>query len=114
MAGSLRRGLEVLPPSATGALILLTDQPLVSARDLERLIAAWARQPQRAAASSYDNRLGIPAVLPRRFWRDAKRARGDVGAREILRRPGTRITTVPLPAAGVDIDTEADLAALRV
>ncbi len=113
MAGSLRRGLEALPPEATAALLLLTDQPLVSKSDLERLIAAWTRQPQRAAASAYGGRLGIPAILPRRFWRDAKRASGDVGAREILRRPGARITTVSLPAAAVDIDTQRDLDALR-
>ncbi|NIW24472.1 MAG: NTP transferase domain-containing protein [Gammaproteobacteria bacterium] len=113
MAGSLRQGLGALPSNATAALILLTDQPLVTASDLERLIAAWARQPQRAAASRYAGHLGIPAILPRRFWRDAKRASGDVGAREILRRPGARITTVLMPTASVDIDTEQDLDALR-
>ena len=113
MAGSLRRGLEALPSDATAALILLSDQPLVTANDLEGLVAAWSRQPQRAAAAGYGGRLGIPAILPRRLWRDAKRASGDVGAREILRRPGARITTVSLPAAGVDIDTERDLEALR-
>ena len=112
MAGSLRRGLEALPPEATAALVLLTDQPLVTTSDLERLIAAWTRQPQRAAASVYGGRLGIPAILPRRLWRDAKRASGDVGARELLRRPGAQITTVSVPAAAVDIDTQADLAAL--
>jgi molybdenum cofactor cytidylyltransferase len=82
MAGSLRQGLEALPPNAAAALVLLTDQPFVTTNDLERLIAAWARHPQRAAASSYDGRLGIPAILPRRLWRDAKRASGDVGARQ--------------------------------
>jgi molybdenum cofactor cytidylyltransferase len=112
MAGSLRQGLEALPPNAAAALVLLTDQPFVTANDLERLIAAWARHPQRAAASRYDGRLGIPAILPRGLWRDAKRASGDVGARAVLRRPGARITTVSLPAAGIDIDTKDDLAAL--
>ena len=113
MAGSLRRGLEALPSNATAALVLLTDQPLVTTGDIEGLVAAWARRPQRAAAASYGGRLGIPAILPRRFWRSARRASGDVGAREILRRPGARITTVSVPAAAVDIDTERDLEALR-
>ena len=112
MAGSLRHGLEALPHDAQAALLLLTDQPLVTARDLQRLIAAWSRQPMRAAAASYGGRLGIPAVLPRRLWRDAKRVTGDVGARDILRRPGARITHVRLPAAGIEIDTRDDLAAL--
>lgn len=113
MAGSLCRGLEALPPDAAAALLLVTDQPLVAPADLRRLVAAWSRQPQRAAASSYGGRLGIPAILPRRLWREAKRERGDVGARSILRRPGARITTVCLPAAGIDIDTEQDVEALR-
>lgn len=113
MAGSLRHGLEALPPNARAALLLLTDQPLVTANDLERLVRAWARRPQRAAAAAYGGRLGIPAVLPRRLWRDAKRVSGDVGARDVLRRPGARITRVSLPAAGIDIDTQDDLVALR-
>jgi len=113
MAGSLRQGLRALPSSATAALVLLTDQPLITASDLERLVAAWSRQPQRAAASKFSDRLGIPAILPRRLWREARRARGDVGAREILRRPGARITTVSLPAAGADIDTDKDLELLQ-
>lgn len=113
MAGSLRRGLEALPSHATAALVLVTDQPLITAADLKQLVAAWSRQPQRAAAARYSDRLGIPAILPRRLWREATHASGDVGAREILRRPGARITTVSLPAAGIDIDTEKDLSALR-
>jgi len=112
MGSSIAAAARACRGRADAFLLLLADQPLVTARDLKRLIAAWARQPQRAAASRYGGRLGIPAVLPRRLWRDARRASGDVGARELLRRPGARITSASLPAAGIDIDTHDDLVAL--
>jgi molybdenum cofactor cytidylyltransferase len=113
MRSALRNcGTRILTVTNTRWRYGMAGSLFVTANDLERLIAAWARHPQRAAASRYDGRLGIPAILPRRLWRDAKRASGDVGARAVLRRPGARIATVSLPAAGIDIDTEDDLAAL--
>lgn len=112
MSGSLRRGLEALPPGASAALLLTVDQPLVARDDLARLVAAWSRHPRRPAAAAYEGRLGVPAVLPRRHWRRASAAGGDAGARAVLRRPDLRITAVDIPAAALDLDTPEDVARL--
>ncbi len=108
LASSLRAGLATLPASAKAALIVVSDQPRVGPRALERLVRAWRARPSRAAAADYAGRVGVPAVLPRRLFRAARSLRGDVGARELLRRSGP-LTRVPLPAARFDVDTEEDL-----
>jgi len=113
MSGSLARGIAALPHDARAALLLTVDQPGIGARALRRLIARWSRRPARPAAASYLGRLGVPAILTERVWRAARRASGDVGAREILRSNAHRVTHVALPEAATDIDTQADLERLR-
>jgi molybdenum cofactor cytidylyltransferase len=112
MSTSLNAGLHALPRRATAALLLPVDQPLLNAFTLGPLIAVWQRRPARPAAACYGGRLGVPAILPRRLWTRAKSLRGDVGARDLLRRAGSRVTSVALPAARFDVDTTRDLAAL--
>lgn len=111
MAGSLRAGLDALPARASAALILLADQPLIDAAALEALILAWRDHPRAAAAASYQDRIGVPAVLPRALWSRARRLQGDRGARTLLR-DALDTTIVPIPGSAVDIDTAADAATL--
>lgn len=110
MGGSLRRGLASLPPDCAAALVSLCDQPEVDARALARLAAAWRRRPRLPAAAAYAGRIGVPAVLPRKFWREI--GDSDRGARDVLRRHGT-LTVVDMPEAVIDVDTSADAAQLR-
>ena len=112
LATSLQAGLEAAPRTSRAALLLLVDQPRVSGAMLGRLLAEWRRRPGIPAAASYDGRAGVPAVLPRRRWRDLRALRGDQGARALLRGCAA-LTLVDMPEAAVDIDTPADLGKLR-
>jgi molybdenum cofactor cytidylyltransferase len=111
LAGSLRVGLDALPSRASAALILLADQPLIDAPALRSLIIAWREHPRAAAAASYQDRLGAPAILPRMLWSQARRLQGDIGARALLH-DAVGTTVVAMPEGAVDIDTAADLATL--
>ncbi len=108
MAGSLQAGLAVLPARATAALLLLSDQPAVGEATLRRLIRAWWSRPGKAAAAAYGSVVGVPAILPRTLWREARRLSGDTGARKLLR-VGQTVATVDMPEAAWDIDTPEDL-----
>jgi CTP:molybdopterin cytidylyltransferase MocA len=112
LASSLTVGLRAVPRDATAALVALVDQPLVDARALARLVAAWRRRPGLPAAAHYAGRVGVPAVLPRRTWRKLRGAVGDSGARALLR-GAAALTLVRLPEAALDIDTPADLVKLE-
>ena len=109
MAGSLQAGLSVLPSRATAALLLLSDQPAVGEASLRRLIRAWRRRPGKPVAAAYGQVVGVPAILPRALWREARELRGDTGARELLRAGQTVAAEVDMPEAAWDIDTPDDL-----
>ncbi len=110
MAGSLRAGIEALEGDASveAALVVLADQPRVTADDLVRLAAlATADVP---AAAGYGEVVGVPAVFPRRLFGELKALEGDTGARKVLARHAPAL--LPLPGAGLDLDTPADYARL--
>jgi molybdenum cofactor cytidylyltransferase len=113
MGSSLRFGIAALPPACDAALILLGDQVGVTADDLKRLADAWNGEDSVIAASVYEQRVGVPAIFPRAFFSELAQLRGDHGARQILERNSHRLLRVPMPNAAVDLDTPADLAALR-
>jgi molybdenum cofactor cytidylyltransferase len=112
MATSLRSGLDAVPRTARAALVLLVDQPRVDAAAIARLVTAWRRRPGVPAAAHYDERVGVPAVLPRRHWSALRQLKGDQGARALLRGHASP-TLVDMPEAALDIDTPADLLELR-
>ena len=99
-----------MPAHTAAILVMLVDQPGVDERALSRLLRAWRRRPGAAAAALYAGRNGVPAVLPRRYWRAIRELRGDAGARALLR--SAAVTSVSMPEAELDIDTRADAARL--
>jgi molybdenum cofactor cytidylyltransferase len=90
-------------------LLLLADQPLVGSHSLNRLAAAWRRQPRSIVASRYGAVTGVPAIFPRWCFGDLASLRGDQGARILLRRYADHVVRLANPEAAVDIDYPEDL-----
>jgi molybdenum cofactor cytidylyltransferase len=112
LASSIRCGLDGLPAHFAACLLMLGDQPAIDQGDLMSLVAAWASAPDRVAAARYAGTLGIPAVFPRTLWPSLRALSGDQGARALIASL-SQVTEVPVPGAALDIDTPADLDALR-
>jgi molybdenum cofactor cytidylyltransferase len=113
MAGSLLLGLGALPAQADAALVLVCDQALINFKDLDRLTSAWRGRPQRPAAAAYNNQLGVPAIIPARYWPSLSALRGDRGAGPWLNAQRYRVTHVNMPRAAFDLDTPSQLAGMR-
>jgi molybdenum cofactor cytidylyltransferase len=113
LASSLRLGISRLPPGCEAVLVTLADQVAVTAFDLRRLVSAWRRQPDWMIAASYEGHTGVPAIFPVWSFPDLAALRGDAGARSVLLRHADRCLRVPMPTAGVDIDTPEDLLTLE-
>jgi molybdenum cofactor cytidylyltransferase len=113
MGSSVRAGVSRVPATADAVLLMLADQPAVTAEDLRRLVGTWRRQPQSIVAAHYDGIAGVPAIFPREDFRALTGLRGDTGARALLKRGGGRVVRVPLQAAAIDIDTPEDLLNLQ-
>jgi CTP:molybdopterin cytidylyltransferase MocA len=111
MAASLQAGIAALGVSPGAALVLLCDQPGVTLSDLQRLVSGWRADSRCIAAARYGQVLGVPAIFPRRYWRDLMQLRGQRGARELIR-AAAGVIAVDMPAASLDVDTVADLARL--
>ena len=112
MASSLRAGVAALPEQACGALVLLADQPWVSAALVARVIAAG--QGVLAAACRYpDGGPGPPCLLDRAVWPRLRELQGDQGARRLLRDLAGQLRLVAAPEQELrDVDRPEDLAAL--
>jgi molybdenum cofactor cytidylyltransferase len=108
IAASLRAGFRAVPPRARRVLVFAVDQWALRPADLARLLAVHSRGP---VASAYAGTRGIPVVFPRIWRRKVATLRGDRGARALLE--AMRAPAVPLAAAAKDLDTPAELRALR-
>ena len=109
IASSIRTGVASVPASCDGVLLTLADQAAVTGEDLQRLIGAWRRDPQRIVAAQYAAILGVPAIFPRAQFAALLALRGDRGARALLNRAAGGVIGVPVPSAAVDIDRPEDL-----
>ena len=114
IAHSLGAALEALEPYAQvqAVCIGLGDQPRVGADAYRRLAAAHADGAQLAVAT-YGGDRGNPVLLGRSLWVEARRLRGDVGARALMDR--YEVVEVDCSGSGdpADVDTLDDLQGLE-
>jgi molybdenum cofactor cytidylyltransferase len=108
MGHSLAFGVSQLSNN-NPVLILLGDQPLISAQNIESLYNAWRAQPMQIACASFANTFGVPAIFPARFKTELLACTGDRGAKMLLTRYADELIRVPMPTAEFDIDTPTDL-----
>ena len=109
-AASLRAGLDALA-DAEAAVVVLGDQPLVSAAAIARVVAARER-PYEAVRATYGGVAAHPVLLERALFARATAAGGDAGARGAL--AGARVKEVACDGLGRadDVDTPEQLEAL--
>jgi CTP:molybdopterin cytidylyltransferase MocA len=106
MSSSLRRGL-LRCSGADAVLIALGDQPGVTADRIARIAAAWGPGVPLVVPRTSPSRAGHPVLFARCLWEDLRALRGDVGAREVVRRNLARAVRVDVPPLA-DVDDEAD------
>ena len=106
MSSSLRRGLDVCG-EADAVLVALGDQPGVTAERVRRIVSAWKPGVALVVPMVSATRAAHPVLFARCLWEDLRGLRGDVGAREVVRRHGERAVRV-LVSPLVDVDAEED------
>jgi molybdenum cofactor cytidylyltransferase len=108
-ASSMRVGLRSLDAS-DAAVIMLGDQPNVTAALLDALVAAQRSSGAPAVVCAQDGRRSPPTLLHRDLWEEVNGLRGDTGARDVLARRGdVAVFEVADHLARLDdIDTQQD------
>lgn len=110
---SISLAVRALSGVADAILLLLADQPLLTESDIATLLAAWSGRDSDVVISSFDDAEGPPVLLPRATFTALAALDGDHGARAVLQSGRFRVRRVPCAAAGIDVDTPADVDRLR-
>lgn len=116
MGSSIRAGMELVTaeaPEAEGVLLMICDQPRVTAEHLRWMIDVFSQRPQSAVVSAYAGRRGTPAIFPRAAFAELAELRGDRGARGLLANPSWPVVEIPLAGGEIDIDQPEDLDRIR-
>lgn len=107
-SSSVRAGVGAVPPSETGALILLADQPQVPVELLVTLKGEHAATGADIVAPCVHGRRANPVLWHRRTFDDLSTLRGDVGGRVLFSK--YNVAWVPWNDEWLffDVDTPAD------
>ncbi|MDX5361917.1 MAG: molybdopterin-binding/glycosyltransferase family 2 protein, partial [Alphaproteobacteria bacterium] len=116
LSTSLKTGLAAMPPDVDAVLVALGDMPGLSARDIDRLIAAFNPVEGRAiVVPTHKGKRGNPVLWARQFFSDMKSVSGDTGAKHLIGEHADLVTEVEMDtdAALTDLDTPEMLSAYR-
>jgi CTP:molybdopterin cytidylyltransferase MocA len=116
MASSLKAGIASLAPRVDRVVVMLGDQPDVSAYVLDQLLQLQQTSGLPAAALSFGGLLHPPVVLKRTLWGDLMSLQGDVGCRAVIRARPELVARLPVEGNlrhPVDVDTPEDYARMR-
>ena len=111
MGGSIKTGLSVLLAENRGieaAILMLCDQPFVTAETLNRLIETFQKTKKPIAACQYSDTIGVPALFAREMFAELSALQGDAGAKAVIKKHAADVAQTPAPEAAFDVDTQAD------
>jgi molybdenum cofactor cytidylyltransferase len=110
MLSSVRVGFGALPEEAGAAVVLLGDQPFVSAGVIDRLCAAHAASPGSILLPVHGGRRGHPILIPTRFKGEISGLSDAIGLRELIRRHEDEVVEIEVEQDEIllDIDNPAD------
>ena len=108
-ASSLRVGLESVTEDFSAVLFLLGDQPTMEPAAINAVLEIWRRERPPIVQARYRGTLGHPVLFARSRFPELAEVKGDLGAREVIRRHLAVIRYVEIDQdAPPDLDTEAD------
>ena len=95
-------------PKVDGILISLADQPMLDRSFYIELLNLYSDGDHGIVATSYGERIGVPAVFDKSFFVPLTALNQDFGARHIIQEHLARTLTVDPKAKAADIDTLSD------
>ncbi len=112
MSSSLRVGLSAIGDFAEGVMIVLADQPWLTAQVIDELLVAFRTHPRNIVVPTINNRRTTPVLFPRLLFADLMAVEGDVGGRDVVNRNRDKVVTVEVASRydDSDLDTPEDVA----
>jgi molybdenum cofactor cytidylyltransferase len=113
LAYSIAFGVNQLPDTTDAVMIVLGDQWALQQHDLNRLIAQWAKQPDKIHAALYQQQTGVPAIFPAKYFTQLAQplkpipgsAKQRGGAKHLLNKYQDEVVSWAIQNASHDLDT---------
>jgi len=108
LSTSLKAGIGALRPDISAAVIGLGDMPAVTTAHIDRLIASFDPDTDRAIGVPVHNgKRGNPVLWAKRFFADMQGVSGDMGAKAVIGANESLVYEVEFEDTGVltDLDT---------
>lgn len=113
MAASLACGVRALRDDVDAVLVALGDEPRLTPRHHERVLACYRQGGALIVAPTYRGARGHPVLFDRTVFPELSALTGDHGARALVDRDPTRVAMLEMDEPHpVDVDTPDDLARL--
>ena len=107
MGRVLSAGIHALPARTEAVVVLLADQPYVTAEAVRTLIESWRATGEGWLCAGYGDRRGHPHLFAASWFPALATLDGDDGARAVT--GDARPLAVPVDGDDADIDDESDL-----
>jgi molybdenum cofactor cytidylyltransferase len=111
MGSSLKAGLKYLTNGDSkpdAILVMLIDQPAVTATHLNVIIDTYHKTHSRVVAAEYAGEPGVPALIDSSLFPEVMELDDSSGAKTLLSRHRQRASFIAMPEAAIDIDTPED------
>lgn len=108
MGTSIQAGLAAIEAEIDGVILMLADQPLVSAGVLKGLVETHEATGMPIVAAQYSGTVGVPVFFGREFFGELHALAPGHGCKGVILAHPKQSTLVPCPEAEVDVDTPAD------
>jgi molybdenum cofactor cytidylyltransferase len=113
IGSSLATATRAIRHAADAIVVLLADQPMITAHHIDRLLAAWSGRENEIVATAYAGVRGAPTLFAAACFPQLASLKGDRGARALFDNPGIVLREIECEDAAIDIDTEAELRTLE-
>jgi molybdenum cofactor cytidylyltransferase len=111
MGSSIKTGLNYLIQSDSeldGVILMVCDQPALTAEHLLKLIQKFQDKKKAIIASAYSKSHGVPVLFSRSFFSNLLLLSDDQGAKKIVQQFPDQLETVAFPKGSIDLDTQED------
>ncbi len=107
---SIALGTTCLRKEASGILILLADQPLLTLDDIKKMTDEFLGDPTKIVACSVDGEVRNPIIFPSGYFDKLIKLSGDRGARDLANSHIGYVLRVEIePSHLLDIDSIEDV-----
>ena len=117
LGSSVRAGINTLieyAPAANSVILMLCDQPFVTAALLKQLVETKAATNKNIIASRYQDTAGVPVLFNSSFFPKLLQLQGQDGAKKLLLKYPDEVAVIPFPEGVIDIDTPEDYERLLI